>query len=178
MAASSMFGTVFDAQVFAEAFSWCMTLGEAEIGTLMSMSFMVGGEVITGLALYEMYKKTCGLKEEFKDLSLKDKQKMAVFLKTLPGAPKFEEIITPKQVKKSKPVNKKLIYYHSKEGFKFTCITLFKVQEEIRKYIIRKGFFKAQVWAIMDQMVLNLKMEIRFMIVRKWSIKNYLVIHN
>jgi hypothetical protein len=117
MASSSMFGTVFDTPVFAEAFSWAMTLGEAEIETLMSMSFIVGSEVITGLALYEMYKKTCGLKEEFKDLSIKDKQKMAVFLKTLPGAPKFEEIITPKQVKKSKPVIKKLIYYHSKEGF-------------------------------------------------------------
>ena len=118
LAASSMFGTVFDAQVFAEAFSWAMTIGEAEIETLMGMSFMVGNQLVTGLALYEMYKKTCGLKEEFKDLSLKDKQKMAVFLKTLPGAPKFEEIITPKRKVKSAPVNKNLMYYHAtKEGF-------------------------------------------------------------
>ena len=51
MAASSMFGTVFDAQVFAEAFSWAMTLGEAEIETLMSMSFIVGSEVITGFSI-------------------------------------------------------------------------------------------------------------------------------
>ena len=117
MAASSMFGTVFDAEAFGEAFTWAMTLGESEIETLMTMSFIVGNETITGLALYEMYKKTCGLREEFKDLSIKDKQKMAVFLKTLPQAPKFEEIITPKAVIKRKPVNKNLIYYHSQEGF-------------------------------------------------------------
>ena len=145
MAASSMFGTVFDAQVFAEAFSWAMTLGEAEIGTLMSMSFMVGSEVITGLALYEMYKKTCGLKEEFKDLSIKDKQKMAVFLKTLPGAPKFEEIITPKQVKKSKPVNKKLIYYHSKEGFTGSpdAHSISSVSGRNQEIYNKKGFFQS-----------------------------------
>jgi hypothetical protein len=145
MAASSMFGTVFDAQVFAEAFSWAMTLGEAEIGTLMSMSFMVGSEVITGLALYEMYKKTCGLKEEFKDLSIKDKQKMAVFLKTLPGAPKFEEIITPKQVKKSKPVNKKLIYYHSKEGFTGgpESHSISSVSGRNQEIYNKKGFFQS-----------------------------------
>ena len=145
MAASSMFGTVFDAQVFAEAFSWAMTLGEAEIETLMSMSFIVGSEVITGLALYEMYKKTCGLKEEFKDLSIKDKQKMAVFLKTLPGAPKFEEIITPKQVKKSKPVNKKLIYYHSKEGFTGSpdSHSISSVSGRNQEIYNKKGFFQS-----------------------------------
>ena len=117
MAASSMFGTVFDAEVFAEAFTWAMTLGESEIETMMSMSFIVGNATITGLALYEMYKKTCGLREDFKDLTLKDKQKMAIFLKTLPQAPNFEEIVTPKTVIKEKPVNKKLLYYKSKEGF-------------------------------------------------------------
>ncbi len=145
MAASSMFGTVFDAQVFAEAFSWAMTLGEAEIETLMSMSFIVGSEVITGLALYGMYKKTCGLKEEFKDLSIKDKQKMAVFLKTLPGAPKFEEIITPKQVKKSKPVNKKLIYYHSKEGFTGSpdAHSISSVSGRNQEIYNKKGFFQS-----------------------------------
>ena len=147
MAASSMFGTVFDAQVFAEAFSWAMTLGEAEIETLMSMSFIVGSEVITGLALYEMYKKTCGLKEEFKDLSIKDKQKMAVFLKTLPGAPKFEEIITPKQVKKSKPVNKKLIYYHSKEGFTGSpdAHSISSVSGRNQEIYNKKGFFQSPI---------------------------------
>jgi hypothetical protein len=117
LASSSMFGTIFDAEAFAEAFTWAITLGESEIESLMAMSFIVGNETITGLALYEMYKKTCKLKENFDDLSLKDKQKMAVFLKTLPGAPKFEEIVTPTKKIKSKHVNKNLIYYHSKEGF-------------------------------------------------------------
>lgn len=118
LSASSMFGTVFDAQVFANAFSWVTTIGESDIGSLMSMSFVVGGSSLTGLALYDMYKKTCGLRDEFKNLTIEDKRKMAIFLKTIPGAPKFEEIITPKaKVKSTEPVNKKLIYYHSKEGF-------------------------------------------------------------
>ena len=147
IAASSMFGTVFDAQIFAEAFSWASTLGEADIETLMSMSFMVGNEVITGLALYEMYKKTCGLKENFKDLSIKDKQKMAVFLKTLPGAPNFEEVITPKQVNKLKPSNKKLIYYSSKEGFTGSpeAHSISSVSGRNQEIYKKKGFFQNSV---------------------------------
>ena len=115
----SMFGFSLDAAEFAEIFGWVSGISEADCMTIASMSFILGGATIGGLALYEQYKKTCGFSENFEDLSLANKRNVVMFLRNIPGAPRFEEIATPSAQSKlpPKPVNKNLIYYKGKEGF-------------------------------------------------------------
>lgn len=119
MSAGSFFGLAIDVSAIAEAFSFIGTIAAEDIALIMATSFYIGGVAVTGYALYERYAKTCGCKEKFHELSLEEQRKMVVFLKTIPGAPKYEEIIAPNKstTKSAAPVNKKLIYYHAKEGF-------------------------------------------------------------
>ena len=117
ISAASFFGFAADALAIGEAFAFASSIAAEDIAAIMAVAFAVGGSVLTGYEIYEMYKKTCGCSENFEDLSLDDKRKMVVFLKTLPGAPKFEEVVGKTAQVKKAPVNKKLMYYHSQEGF-------------------------------------------------------------